>query len=111
MGNNIIHNSNIFSRIRSYSLREVVHMMKCVVCGRKAVKGSMKHPYCTTCFKKKWNNNYDDYNEWLSYSHNNYLIGLTEKKAGIMLLVLLLMFLCLIGLLYLLIRLIMVVIL
>ncbi len=39
----------------------------CVDCGKGTAnpEGSMKHPYCKECFKKVWNDNYDDYNKFL----------------------------------------------
>jgi NAD-dependent SIR2 family protein deacetylase len=43
--------------------------LKCVNCGKEAMKGSMKHPYCKKCFKKIWDNDYDKYNEWLLKTH------------------------------------------
>ena len=45
-------------------------MFKCVECGKKATKGSMKHPYCEACFEQVWNNDYDEYGEWLRTKHN-----------------------------------------
>ena len=44
--------------------------MICVDCGNiNANKGSMKHPYCAKCFKKKFNNNYNNYNKWMRENH------------------------------------------
>jgi DNA-directed RNA polymerase subunit RPC12/RpoP len=45
----------------------------CVECGKlideKRIKGSIKHPYCSKCFKKIWKNDYQGYMEWLAKTH------------------------------------------
>lgn len=45
----------------------------CVGCGKsvdfKDVRGSMKHPYCKPCFKKRWDDDYDAYLKWLEMTH------------------------------------------
>ena len=43
--------------------------MICVDCGKKASKGSCKHPYCVKCFKKKFNNDYNEYLVWMQNNH------------------------------------------
>jgi hypothetical protein len=42
--------------------------LMCVDCGGNATKGSMKHPYCEKCFKKKFR---DDkaYVMWMEKYH------------------------------------------
>ena len=41
----------------------------CVECEKtvrdKNVRGFMEHPYCKKCFKKVWNNDYDEYSRFL----------------------------------------------
>jgi hypothetical protein len=46
--------------------------MICVDCGKSATKGSMKHPYCVKCFKKRFNNNYDKYEEFMLKTHGTW---------------------------------------
>lgn len=41
----------------------------CVICGKKATKGSMKHPYCKKHFKEIFNNDYNKYLEFLRKTH------------------------------------------
>ncbi len=35
----------------------------------KEVKGSLKHPYCTSCFTKIWKDDTRAYLSWLSENH------------------------------------------
>jgi hypothetical protein len=46
----------------------------CVNCGIEPEKGnargSLQHPYCSVCFKKVWNNDYEKYQHWLLTKHN-----------------------------------------
>lgn len=52
----------------------------CVGCGGNATKGSMKLPYCKKCYKEKFNNNYEKYNEFL----NKTLYGSSEGKLSLL---------------------------
>ena len=46
--------------------------MICVNCGsNNANKGSMKHPYCSSCFTKVWKDDYEKYFTWLNNEHDN----------------------------------------
>lgn len=42
----------------------------CVECGAYATEGSLKHPYCKSCFLRVWGNDYDRYLAWLAVYHN-----------------------------------------
>jgi len=44
--------------------------VNCVKCGNIATKGSIKHLYCASCFKKVWDDNYPKYLKWLSKNHS-----------------------------------------
>ena len=44
-------------------------MFMCVNCGKKATKGSMKHPYCEKCFKEIFDNDYKKYHEFMEKEH------------------------------------------
>lgn len=40
------------------------YIVVCVVCGKPAHYGSMKHPYCKEHWESVWDGNYDLYAMW-----------------------------------------------
>lgn len=41
----------------------------CVVCGKKGTKGSLQHPYCNSCFKVNFDDDYTNYEIFMAQTH------------------------------------------